>query len=475
MSWNTIKVSWDKIKVSWDKIMVSWDTIKVSWDEVQARVRPSMSIPRLMAQPAEPAGPWRCDGIARESNRFLVAGGVVSLLLFGLWCSTTMIDAVTRSIGTVVPYSQNQIIQHLEGGIVSEILVREGQKVAQGQVLVRIRDSQSLATLQQNITQLSAKRASLARLDAEISEATTIAFPPDLTDATIMANERDLFTQRRRDQSEQILILNDKVRQHEISLAGLHARRVNLKQERELIAERSESLNRLNKSGAASKNEVLQSLTALQQLDTRITDLDHDIPQTEAALSEAMRQRNGAMLKFKAAASEEKVKLLVEITQLQEAIVGMRERATRTDIRSPTSGIINKQYVATVGGVISPGVPIMEIVPDNDTIAIEAQLSPQNRAEIWPGTRAIVKITAYDYSVYGGLEAQIVDISPDVIRDKDGQPYFRVRLNAANRLGEKHPIIPGMMANVDILTRRYSVAQYLLTPLLNMRDMAFRR
>jgi len=437
--------------------------------------RARCGIPGVRTQSEMAGSVWLCDRIAENAKRSLVVGVLVSVIAFGLWSSNTWIDAVTRSAGTVVPYSQNQIIQHLEGGIVSEILVREGEKVAKEQVLVRIRDSQSQATLSQNITQLAAKRATLARLEAELGEAPGLTFPEDLTDPSLLANERDLFMRRRRDQAEQILILNDKMRQHEISLAGLHARRANLRRERELSAERAESLDRLNKSGAAPRNDVLQSLSNLQQLDTRITDLDHDIPQTEAALSEALRQRNGAIFKFKAAASEEKVKLLVETAQLHEAIASLQERATRTDIRSPAAGIINKLYVATVGGIISPGAPIMEIVPESDTIAIEAQLSPQDRAEIWPGTRAIVKITAYDYSVYGGLEAQVIDISADLIRERDGHPYFRVRLNAANRLGNRHPIIPGMMANVDILTHRYTVAEYLLTPLRAIKDMAFRR
>ena len=245
--------------------------------------------------------------------------------------------------------------------------------------------------------------------------------------------------------------------------------------ERELTAQRTQSLQRLNELGAVSRNELLQGLTTLQQLDTKIEDLNHDIPQTQASLSEAVRQRNGAMLKFRSDAHEEKTKVHVEISQLQEAVSGLRDKETRTEIRSPTAGVINKRFVATVGGVIAPGAPILEIVPSSDTIAIEAQLSPQDRAEIWPGTKAVVKITAYDYSVYGGLDAQVVDISPDIIKDKDSQPYFRVRLNAANRLGERHPIVPGMMANVDMLTRRHSVLQYLMTPLMNVKDMALRR
>ncbi|WP_420104224.1 HlyD family type I secretion periplasmic adaptor subunit [Bosea sp. (in: a-proteobacteria)] len=417
----------------------------------------------------------RCDSIRSDAHRTLLLGSAVGLCALIAWANLTQVDAVTRSSGTVVPFNQNQIVQHLEGGIVSEILVREGDKVEQGQLLLRIRDSQSLATLQQTQTQLAAKRATLARLEAEIAGAPAISFPVDLAESFILVNERDLFQQRRREQTEQIMLLDDKIRQHEIALAGLNARRTNLQRERELTAQRTQSLQRLSDLGAVSRNELLQGLTALQQLDTKITDISHDIPQTEAALSEAVRQRNAASLKFRSDASEEKTKVLVEVSQLSEAMSNLREKANRTDIRAPTTGTINKQYVATVGGVIAPGAPILEIVPSSDTIAIEAQLSPQDRAEIWPGSKAVVKITAYDYSLYGGLDASVVDISPDIIKEKDNQPYFRVRLNAANRLGNNHPIIPGMMANVDILTKRHTVLQYLLLPLMNVKEMAFRR
>ena len=430
---------------------------------------------RMALSPALRTQARRCDRIAQSAKGLPLAAIAVSVAALGIWSALTQIDGITRSSGAVVPFNQNQTVQHLEGGIVSEILVREGDKVQAGQVLVRIRDAQSIATLQQTQTQLWAKRATLARLDAELKPDAAITFPADIPEGFILASEREFFAQRRRDQAEQLLILEDKIRQHEISLSGLVARRSNLQREREWTSQRTASLRRLNQLGAASRNDMLQGETALQQIDTKITDLSHDIPQTESALSEAVRQRNGLTLKFRSEAFEERTKLLVEISQITESVTNLREKATRTDIRAPTSGTINKQLVSTIGGVIAPGAPIMEIVPISETIAIEAQLSPQDRAEIWPGTKAIVKITAYDYSIYGGLEAQVIDISPDIIREKDGQPFFRVRLNASNRLGDKHPIIPGMVANVDMITRRQTVLQYLLTPLLNVRDMAFRR
>lgn len=365
-----------------------------------------------------------CDALHGEARRTLLIGLAAGMGALLTWAGVTQIDAITRSTGVVVPFNQNQIVQHLEGGIVSEILVREGDRIERDQVLLRIRDTQSQTTLQQTLTQLAAKRATLTRLDAELAGASVLTFPADLDESPILANERELFAQRRRDQSEQIMIFDDKIRQHEIALAGLNARRGNLRRERELSTQRVQSLQRLNDLGAVSKNELLQGLSALQQLDTKIVDLNHDIPQTEAALSEAVRQRNGAVLKFRSEAAEEKTKVLVEITQLTDAVSGLRERATRTDIRAPVAGTVNKQMVGTVGGVIAPGAPIMEIVPSSDVIAIEAQLSPQDRADIWSGTKAVVKITAYDYSVHGALDAEVLSISPDLIKEKDNPPYL---------------------------------------------------
>ncbi|CAO4163420.1 HlyD family type I secretion periplasmic adaptor subunit [Methylorubrum populi] len=416
-----------------------------------------------------------CDRLTRDTHRALLLGLTAGFAAIFAWSGITQIDAVTRSTGIIVPFNQNQIVQHLEGGIVSEIFVREGDRVEQDQVLLRIRDVQSETTLLQTLTQLAAKRASFARLEAELAGAARITFPSDLEEGRILDSERELFSQRRKDHAEQILVFEDKIRQQELALAGLKARWGNLQRERELWEQRRQSLQRLNDIGAVSKNELLQALTSLQQIDTKIVDLDHDIPQTEAALSEAVRQRNAALLKFRSDATEEKTKILVEISQLTEAVAGLKERATRTDIRAPVAGTVNKQMISTVGGVIAAGAPIMEIVPRSDTIAIEAQLPPQDRADIWPGSKAVVKITAYESSVYGSLDAQVVAISPDVIKDKDSQPYFRVRLNAPNRLGDNHPIIPGMMANVDILTKRHTVLQYLMTPVVEIRDMAFRR
>jgi len=403
---------------------------------------------------------------------FIMFFGTIALLF---WSATTTLNGIARSTGMVVPYTQNQIIQHLEGGIVSEIDVKEGDKVEKDQVLVRIEDSLARANFEQSMTSMNAKKAAVARLNAEISDAETISFPKDLPPGPILDNERDLFLQKKKQNTEELLLLEDKISQQKIALSGLKQRLENQLKEKLIAQERLESIRNLNDMGAASKSELLQAMSGFQETQTKIDDLTHDIPQTEAALSEAVRQKTSAILKFKSDAAEEKNKTLTEIAQLQDVVAGMQDRASRTEVRAPVAGTINKMLVTTVGGVIAPGSQILELVPNSDVIAIEAQLSPQDRAQIWPGTKAIVKVTAYDYAVYGALNAEVVDISADVVKDKDKEAYFRVRLNAPNVLGKNHPVIPGMMVNVDMMTRQYTVLNYLLSPLVNTVDLALRQ
>lgn len=410
-----------------------------------------------------------------RSRRFLIILMFTAVIALLFWAAMTTLTGVTRATGMVVPSMQNQIVQHLEGGIVSQIRVKQGDQVEQGQVLLSIEDSQAKSTLQQTLTQISAKTAAIARIEAELADLDVIDFPDSLTDHAIMQNEQSLFEQHRRQRHEENLLLGDKIRQQEIALAGLKTRLENQMKEQLIVSERLDNVQRLNKMGAASQNELLQAMTMLQQINTKIDDLNHDIPQTEAALSEAQRERSASILKNGSALAEEKTKALVEMAQLKESADSLKDRTARTDVRAPLSGIVNKMMVSTIGGVISPGEAILEIVPNSDTIAIEAQLSPQDRAQIWPGTKAVVKVTAYDYSVYGGLEAEVIDISPDIIKEKDNPPYFRVRLSAPSTLGDKHPIIPGMMVNVDMITKEYTVLEYLLSPVKNASDLALRQ
>ena len=271
------------------------------------------------------------------------------------------------------------------------------------------------------------------------------------------------------------MILNDQVRQRELELAERNTRLTNITHERTLVSEQVESLKPLVKMGAVSKNDLLKNQTTLQRLETKISDLKYQIPKTRSSLSEVKRRRNEIILRFRSEAEKERTDVLLAIAKLKESVTALKDRKQRSDVRAPISGTVNKLFVTTIGGVVKSGQDLAQIVPADKSIAVEVKLSPKDRAEIWPGLPGVVKVSAYDYSIYGGLRGKITDISSDALKDEQGRPYFRVRLEATTSdFGKDKPVVPGMMAEVDILTGKHSILEYLVTPLRKMRDKALR-
>ena len=421
--------------------------------------------------------PRRCDTILKRAHSLLVYALGGAVCLFVLWAALTEIDQVTRGSGRVVPQVRNQIVQHLEGGIVSEILVREGDVVAAGQPLLRVENSFNAAELAEARIEVKAIRARIARLDAEIDGSDIILFDEalraDVPD--IVEREGALFRRRAASLAAQIDILQAQSRQKGLELSELRARWTNTQRERELVRERVESLRRLVQRGAVSNNELLQVEGQLQQVETRIADLVHDIPRTEEALSEITRRVEEARLRFREESETERSEAALEVAKLEERISAMIDRSARSEVTAPIAGVVNKLFVATVGGVVRSGEPLAELVPADASIAVEVRLSPADRAEVWPGLPAVVKVSAYEYSIYGGLSGRVVDISPDALTDQDGTPYFRVRLEAdSTGFGPDHPVVPGMLAQVDILSQRRTILDYLLRPVREVTANALR-
>jgi HlyD family type I secretion membrane fusion protein len=422
--------------------------------------------------------PRRIDGIARRADALFLSVAAGGLGAFLVWANATEIEKVTRGIGKVIPQQQNQVVQHLEGGIVTEILVKEGDTVAEHQPLLRVSNRFWSSELAQARIEIKAKRIRTLRLDAETSLADTFAVPADLEEQLprIVERERMLFDSRRRLLSDQLLTIDDQQRQRELEVSELRSRYGNTTKERELVAQRVGSLRRLNTMGAVSTNELLENERALQQMDSKLSDLVHDIPRTEAALSELGRKRGETQSRYRSEAEKERTDTEVQIAKLEEAVQAMQDRSTRSDLLAPISGIVNKLHVSTVGGVVKSCEPLVEIVPSDSAIAVEAKLSPSDRAQVWPGLPAVVKITAYDYSIYGGLKGKVIEVSPDALQDERGQPYFRVRLEAqAADFGANRPVVPGMVADVSILTGKQTVMQAVLNPLRHIRDNALRQ
>ena len=432
--------------------------------------------------PPSPAGmpvpyPRQAHRIVRGSYRTFVAVTAVSVISLIAWASTTEIDRVTRGSGRIVPQLQNQIVQHFEGGIVTDIFVKEGDTVGHGQTLLRIDNSFSQSELAQATIDIKAKRARIARLAAEVGDRKALEFPQDLIAEIpqIVDREREVFIGRRHTLDEQLGILDDQYKQKALDLSEAKSRWSNTIRERELVEQRVANLRKLAAVGAFSTNDLLENERTLQQIEQRLSDLTHEIPRDEAALSEINRRITEARLHFQSDAEKDRSETEVQIAKLEKTISALQDRSVRSDVLAPIDGVVNKLHVTTVGGVVKSGEPLVEIVPIDAAVAVEARLMPNDRAEVWPGQKAVVKVSAYDYSIYGGLSGRVVDISPDALQDERGMPYFRVRLEAeAKDFGPGKPITPGMLAEVDILIGRRTILDSLIRPVKQLRDNALK-
>ncbi len=431
------------------------------------------------SQAGRPAIPY-----PRQSHRIMVGASRSFIILSVLgaaalfaWAANTELDRVVRGFGRIVPQSQIQTVQHFEGGIVTDILVREGDAVTRGMPLLRIDNSFSRSELAQAEIDMKAKQARMIRLTAEVSDAEAVTFPGDLESdiPKIVDREREFFNGKRNTLQAQVGIYQDQYKQKSIDLSEAKSRWANTIRERELVDQRVSNLRKLNAVGAVSTNELLENERSLQQIEQRLSDLVHEIPRDEAIMSEISRRIEEARSRFRSDSDKERSETELQIAKLEETISALKDRSARSDVLAPMNGIVNKLHVSTVGGVVKSGEPLVEIVPGDAAVAIEARLQPNDRAEVWPGQKAVIKVSAYDFSIYGGLTGKVVDISADALQDEKGQPYFRVRLEAAGKdFGPGKPVTPGMLAEVDILTGRRTILDSLLRPVKQLQANALR-
>jgi membrane fusion protein, adhesin transport system len=414
--------------------------------------------------------------------------GFAHLLLFAIvaffgvffaWASWAELDEVTRGEGKVIPSSQVQVVQNLEGGIVAEILVREGAIVEAGQVLVRIADVRAASDFRESRTRYLALLGALGRLRAEV-EQTTIAFAPEvLSEAPRVAqNERALYNARREAQESELDVLRSQAAQRRQELSELATRLGQLERSHALAVEELEITAPLAKSRVVSKVQLLRLEREVNDLEGELEATRLAMPRGEAALREAERKIEERRLNFRAEAQRELNAVEAEATALQETIAAEADMVSRTEVRSPVRGTVKQLFVATVGGVVQPGADLVEIVPLEDTLLVEARIKPADIAFLHPGQPAMVKVTAYDFAIYGGLDGVVEDISADTITDERGESFYRVRVRtndvALHKADEPLPIIPGMTTQVDILTGEKTVLDYLLKPILRAKQRALR-
>ena len=417
------------------------------------------------------------QGPKRSANIMLYAI-VLFFVAAVVWAQQAKIDEVTSGEGTVIPSSEVQIVQNLEGGIVAEILVREGDEVEKGQVLLRIDDTSAAANYRENLARYLAQLASVARLSAEVGGSTP-RYPAELDGhLAVRVREDALFTARQSELGSALAILKE---------MG--------KQRRQLIVELDGSVKKFNESLALAKEELkitepmvergVISRIELLRLRRQVTDLERERaaarlgrPRFEAGVEEIDRRIEEKIAGFRSAAQADLNDANVRLQVLRELATAVVDRVTRSEVRSPVHGIVKDLKVNTVGGVIQPGMDLVEVVPLGDTLLVEARIKPQDIAFLFAGQDARVKITAYDFSFYGSLRGTLEQISADAIVDDKGRSFFRIRVrtqdSSFSKAGEQLPIIPGMVAQVDIVTGQRSVLQYFLKPVARARDRALR-
>jgi len=432
----------------------------------------------IRAQPEAIGGvaPWSARIRTDHSSRKMRWLGCL-FAVFLLWASFFHIDKVTRGQGRVLPSTQNQVVQHLEGGIVEKLLVREGQRVRKGQILMHVTNQFTSADYDNARTEVTAKKIALARMDAIVSGARDFHGPADLAREApdIAASEEAFFYSQVSQTGQQSGIVQEQVRARQAEVASLRARLGNLRAEERLMIVQLGKLERAYQEEAISERDVLDKRSALLSLRTRIADVENQIPQTSAQLSESSARHTEVRTRQIEETKEKAAQVRIELSKAEEALSAYKDKHSREAIRAPIDGIVNKLYVQTVGGVIKGGEPIAEIVPVDKSILVEARILPKDRGNIWNGLPATVKISAYDSAIYGGIDAQLIDVSPDVLQDQKGEAFYRVRLKAdAASFGEGRPVIPGMTAEVNIRSGQQTILDYILGPFIRLRDSALR-
>lgn len=391
------------------------------------------------------------------------------------WAAVAELDEVTRGEGKVIPSRQIQVLQSLDGGIVSEILVKEGQTVKTGELLLRVDSTRMVSSLRENHVQYLALLAKAARLKA-LSDGGRFSPPEEaLREAPdIVTQERLLYESRRSELDATLAVARQQSSQRAQELIAAKARREQASQSYTLTARELDLTKPLVKTGAVSDVELLRLERDLARYRGERDSANTDIPRLESSVIESTRRAQELELTFRNAARTELSETNAKLNTLSEGSTALEDRVNQTEIRSPLNGTVKQLKVNTVGGVVQPGKDVIELVPADDALLLEARIQPKDIAFLRPGQPALIKFTAYDYSIYGGLDATLEHISADSVVDEKGNAYYLVRLRTAStNIGPQQlPIIPGMIAEVDILTGKKSVLAYLLKPISRAKARA---
>lgn len=416
-----------------------------------------------------------------RSWTYIIALVVATVSAFLIWANWAEVDQISRAEGKVIPSGKIQIVQSAEPGVVSEIMVRSGEQVAAGQLLIRLDDTttaSSAGEVQARVLALQAQTERL-RIESEALPPESYRCPnlvalqaPDVCDAEIA-----LLKSRLENLTSMSDVLVQRVEQRQREINELGANRTRLQNSLNIAQQRLDLITPMAERGLAAQTDLLALQAEVADLTGQIAASAESAARLDSALREAQLQVQQADRQFRQEALSELTQRRAELASAEQQLRGATDRVSRTEIRSPVDGIVNSIDVTTIGAVVTAGARLMDIVPKSDFLLVEARLKPSDVAFVIPGQLARIKFTAYDFSIYGGLEGTVDNVSADSIVDQNTRETYylvtvRAEKTALDYKGQELQILPGMVTTVDIVTGKHSILQYLLKPINKVQQEA---
>ena len=465
--------------------LIAAGTRVIDWlEKVRLRVQPRVD--NLLERMAVAEKEREQQGFAADTDfailqqeplraRILLRSIGVAFTIALMWSAVSRIDEVTRGEGKVIPSRQLQVLQSLDGGVVSEILVREGDVVQPDQILLRIDQTRFVSSVRESRVQYTALVAKAARLRA-LTEGVDFVVPDEVAkeDPKTIEEERRLYESRRTELETTTSIAKQQLTQRQQELVEVRAKHEQAARAYELSAKELSVTRPLIASGAVSEVELLRLERDTGRFRGERDMAAAQISRIQASIQEATRKVEEVSLAFRNESGKELAETMAKLNSLAEGSVGLSDKVTRAVLRSPVKWTVKRLLINTVGGVVQPGKDVVEVVPLEDNLLLEARVLPRDIAFLRPGQKVVVKFTAYDFSIYGGLEGKLEHIGADSVIDEKGNAFYTVRVRTNQpSLGNNLPVIPGMVAEVDIITGEKSVLSYLLKPVLRAKARAF--
>lgn len=419
---------------------------------------------------------------SRVAANILLLVVVLFFIVAVFWASHAPLDEVVRGTGKVIPSSEVKRIQNFEGGIVKEILVREGEQVTKGQLLILLDQVQMTSKFREQQSGYLDQVLAIARLEAELEGRDEIDFPDEVVTQKphLIEHQRQLLRSRKESRISALSVLEREREQRSQELKELRSRLDYQQQNYSLLKKEVEMTRTMVAKGAASDMDLLRAQRELTDLSGQIADSRIAIPKVAAAVEGAIHRIDEEKGKQRSEMLNELNAIRTEMEGTKEKLPALEDQMDRTSVRSPVDGTVKRVFVTTIGEAVGPGKEMLEIVPREDTLLIEAKVLPQDIAFLYPGQPADVKITAYDFSIYGGMPAVLEHISADAITDEQQKiSYYLIKVRTEqttvkDKSGKEMPIIPGMVAEVDVLTGKKTVLEYILKPIIKTTRGALR-